>query len=131
MKRVLLLWLCVNSHENADKYLRESFLLNHPFLYDKKLNNYKNKAKKQVAWADFSEVVGTSVHELHLWYRSIRTQFSKLAKRPSGSGSDDTQLTEREQWVVDRFKFLKVHICPQTKRRVAVSVSMIICENDD
>ncbi|KAH3890191.1 hypothetical protein DPMN_014263 [Dreissena polymorpha] len=42
-----------------------------------------------------------------IWYRNMRTQYSKLIKVPNKSGSGAVQRTAGQQWLLDSFEFLR------------------------
>ena len=89
-------------------------------IYNKKMKDYKDKQKKDKLWNDKAEAMGRTSEMLQIWYRSLRTRFGRLLKRKSGQGVPD--LTERDEWVMAKFAFLKVHIY-NVQRRTMVSVS--------
>ena len=63
--------------------------------------------------------MGKTSETLQIWYRSLRMRYGRLLKKKSGQGA--TELTERDQWVLAQFAFLKTHIY-EVKRRTVVSV---------
>ena len=86
------------------------FLKDHPYLYNKKLDDYKNKEKKDAAWK----------HKLTSWKEQSRalklstiTQFGRL-KPKSSSGAD--QWTDCQKWLYEHFAFLAPHITRYHKR---------------
>jgi hypothetical protein len=95
------------------------WLGDHPELYNKKLNAYKDKVKKDAAWAEQAARLDKPVAFLLVWYRSIRTRYGKLAKMKSGAGAEKT---ERDAWILRRLHFLRPHI-HEVKPRNLVSVS--------
>ena len=58
---------------------------------------------------------------LKTWYTSLRTRYGRLRKKVSGSG--DPEMTERDEWIVRTFGFLRPHIY-EVQKRTAVSVSV-------
>ena len=94
------------------------WLGDHPELYNKKLNAYKYKVKKDAAWAEQAARLDTPVAFLMVWYCSIRTRYGKLTKMKSGAG---TEQTERDAWILRRLHFLRPHI-HEVKSRNLVSV---------
>ena len=88
------------------------WIVNTPMLYDKKLTDYRDKAKRIKAWNDQAVHLGVTPDELTTWYRNMRTVFGKLrekAKKPK-SGDGASALTERQTWVMKSFNFLVPHI---------------------
>ena len=92
-----------------------------PVLYNKKLNLYKDTVKKEKLWRDKAVEMGKSVDVLKIWYSSLRSRYGKLKKLRSGSG--DGELTERDDWVLRNFEFLRPHIYELQKKTI-VSVSI-------
>ncbi|XP_071177478.1 uncharacterized protein [Mytilus edulis] len=92
-----------------------------PVLYNKKLNLYKDTAKKEKLWRDKAVEMGKSVDVLKIWYSSLRSRYGKLKKLRSGSG--DGELTERDDWVLSNFEFLRPHIY-EVQKKTIVSVSI-------
>ena len=44
-------------------------------------------------------------------YNSLKTRLGRLLKKQkSGAGIEDGELTEREEWIVRNFEFMRVHI---------------------
>ena len=69
-----------------------------------------------------------SVEHLKHFLRDMRTQFSKLIKgEASGAGAKPT--TDRKQWILRRFEFLRNHIqarrTGRTNRKVGIPLHMI------
>ncbi|XP_060572530.1 uncharacterized protein LOC132730586 [Ruditapes philippinarum] len=95
--------LTAEDEESMVEWLREN-----PQIYNKKLSTYKDKCKKDALWAEQAQVLGKDVSMLIVWYRSIRTRFGKLTKPKSGAGTGDR--TDRDQWILTKFEFLKPHI---------------------
>ncbi len=89
-------------------------------LYNKKLNSYKDKPRKDKLWDDKAAEMGKTSETLQIWYRSLRTRYGRLLKKKSGQGA--TELTERDEWVLAQFAFLKTHIY-KVQRRTVVNVS--------
>lgn len=48
----------------------------------------------------------------------MRTRYGRLSERPSGSGTAD--LSERDQWILSSFSFLKRHIVRVKTRKSKV-----------
>ena len=85
------------------------FFMNTPIIYDKKLKDYKNKHKKDTAWAEGAKTIGVTEAELMLWYRNMRTRLGRLVKDKLKSGSGAEDLTDRDKWILDRFAFLRTY----------------------
>ena len=49
--------------------------------------------------------MGRTVENLKGWFRSLRDTHTRLDKKKSGDGA--VNLTEREQWIVTKFAFMK------------------------
>ncbi|KAH3867713.1 hypothetical protein DPMN_030846 [Dreissena polymorpha] len=111
---------------SSEKEVMIEWLKEHPILYNKKLSSYKDKAKKDSLWNEQAVLLEKDVSILHVWYRSIRTRFGKLAKLKSGSGSGER--TECDLWVLENFKFFKSHI-HGVQPRTVVSVSTTFFSN--
>lgn len=101
--------------ESMVEWLRE-----HPEMYNKKLQDYKNIQKKEALWQEKAQEMGKQVQVLQVWYKSLRTRMGKLMKKKSGQG--DEELTDRDKWILSNLVFLKVHILA-VHRRPLVSVS--------
>ena len=108
---------------DEDEEAMADWLGDHPELYNKKLNAYKDKVKKDAAWAEQAVRLDKPVPFLLMWYRSVRTRYGKLAKMKSGAGAEKT---ERDAWILRRFHFLLPHI-HDVKSRNLVSVSTCVC----
>ena len=61
-------------------------------------------------WVAKAAEMGKSIEvSLKIWNQSLRSRYWKLMdKKPSCS--EDTELTERDEWVVRNFDFLRPHI---------------------
>jgi hypothetical protein len=92
----------------------------HPLLWNKKMMDYKDTGKKEAFWKTQAEKMEKDLEMIMTWYRSIRTRFGRLKKLPSGSGT--SELTERDQWVLTQFEFLRPFIS-EVRPRVTLSVS--------
>ncbi|KAG0722848.1 hypothetical protein GWK47_043779 [Chionoecetes opilio] len=53
--------------------------------------------------------------DLMTWFTSFRSRFGRLTNLKSGDGAK--RLTERENWIMNMFQFLKPHIVRQKKPR--------------
>ena len=79
-----------------------------PMFYNKQLNSFKCTGNKMKLWEEKAISVGLTKGQLDTWYKSMRTSFGKLTQKKSGQAAKN--LTEREQWILRVFDFLKTHI---------------------
>lgn len=94
---------------------------NQECLLNKKHRNYMKKGLKDALWEEKATEMEKSSEILKKWYSNMRTRYGKLRQAPSGSGS--LELTERDQWILRHFEFLRPHLIVQVKKRIPVSVS--------
>ena len=93
------------------------WLKQNPCLYDKTLKEYRNVSKKAKLWADKEKELDIEPNRLAIWVESKRTQYGKLTvNKPSGGPA--IRLTQRDEWILERFAFMKVHIYRHTSRHV-------------
>ena len=98
----------LSPHEEEDMV---NWLQAHPVLFNKKLTSYKDTARKELLWKEIAEQLGKPVMMLKTWYKRLRTRLGRLLKKPkSGAGVEDGELTEREEWIVRNFEFMRAHI---------------------
>ena len=70
-------------------------------------------SKKEDLWAAQAAKMNTTVSELRIWYTSMRTMLGRLKKRAmkTHSGAEVvTDMNTTEQWVWEKFSFLRPHI---------------------
>ena len=84
------------------------FVKDHEELYNKTNIHFKDKARKKCLWERFANSRKLSVKVRKTWFESQRTHYSKLTQ--SKSGQTPTEMTERQNWIHDKFNFLKTHI---------------------
>ena len=93
------------------------WLQDHPELFDKADASYKDSAKKKVLWDEKAKQLDQESGDMLMtWYRSMRTRYGKLYKIQNKSGAGTAQqATQRDQWILDNFKFFRPHIyvCPK------------------
>ncbi|XP_033725143.1 uncharacterized protein LOC117315106 [Pecten maximus] len=77
-------------------------------LWDQKDHDFKNKSKKDRLWSEKAEELGYEVQFLKTWYTDLRDFNTKLLRVQSGDGA--RTFTDREQWVMGQFQFLKERI---------------------
>ncbi|CAG2241327.1 unnamed protein product [Mytilus edulis] len=100
----------------------------HPILWNKKHKEYKNKSVKDRIWQDKADEIDTDVENLKRWYTDLRDWNTKLHSSRSGDGSKD--LTDREKWVMDRFKFLKTNIRHRRAPVKSVQEALAVARGD-
>ena len=84
----------------------------HECLYNRSDADYKNRSKKRRILNEKGASLEPPVSgdDLWKWFSNRRTQYGRVAKRISASGSARAKLTALEKWVMDTFRFLKPHI---------------------
>ena len=82
-----------------------------PILWDSSLSEYKNKTKRESAWAYISEIFFDSIlpsAELNRKWQNLRCQFkdhcNKAQKKKSGQGTDENYIIRWKYY--DSMKFL-------------------------
>ena len=115
------------SDKNEDDVIE--WLKQNPCLYDKTLKEYRNVSKKAKLWADKEKELDIEPNRLSIWVDSKRTQYGKLtSNKPSGGPA--TRLTQRDEWIIERFAFMKVHISRHASRHVqSVSTNFLYIVN--
>lgn len=87
-------------------------------LYDKNSNYYRSKTKKStLLHSKAKEFPGCTYAQLCRWIKGQRTRYGKLSRSASKSGSDGKKITDREQWILDKWAFMETHIIRLEKRR--------------
>lgn len=89
------------------------WLKQNPCIYSKRLTEFKDVPKKEKLWEDKANAMGLEVAALQTFYKSNRTQLSRLKKSvgKSGDGTDVLEdLSATDQWIWQNFSFLKDHI---------------------
>ena len=100
------------------------WLKQNPCIYSKRLTEYKDAPKKEKLWEDKAKAMGLEVAALQTFYKSNRTQLSRLKKSvgKSGDGTDVLEdLSATDRWIWENFSFLKDHI-ETVERRNVVSI---------
>ena len=95
------------------------WLKENPMLYNKRQTDYRDKAKKAALWCDQARRMDLDVKVIKTWYDSIRTRYTKILKDMTAYGSGVTELTERQQWICDKFVFLQPYIAKCPRRNIA------------
>jgi hypothetical protein len=98
------------------------FLQENDILWDIKKTDYRNKVKKEKIWQDQAIQMGKTPEHLQGWFRSLRDTNTRLDKKKSGDGTPE--LTERDTWIIQNFKFLKqtVRHRPEPAKSVSVNI---------
>ena len=81
------------------------FIRDNPVLWNIKMTDYRRKDKKEKIWEDQAQLMEKTADTLKGWFWSLRDTHTRLDKKKSGDGAP--QLTEREEWVISNFVFLK------------------------
>ncbi len=63
---------------------------------------------KNRLWTAKSDELHIETAVLKTWFDSMQTRFGKLTKTASGDGAADN--TERDQWILNCFDFVRQHI---------------------
>ncbi|XP_032869111.1 uncharacterized protein LOC116966869 isoform X2 [Amblyraja radiata] len=87
-------------------------------LYDKNSNYYRSKTKKSaLLHSKAKEFPGCTYAQLCRWIKGQRTRYGKLSRSASRSGSGGKKVTDREQWILDKWAFMETHIIRLERRR--------------
>ncbi|XP_028408166.1 uncharacterized protein LOC114530749 [Dendronephthya gigantea] len=79
------------------------FIMDNPVLWN--VTDYRRKDKKEKIWEEQAHQMNKTVDMLKGWFRSLRDTHTRLDKKKSGDSAPN--LTEREQWILSKFAFLK------------------------
>ena len=106
----------------ADEELMLEFIRDNPVLWNVKMTDYRRKDKKDKIWEDQAQLMEKTADTLKGWFRSLRDTHTRLDKRKSGDGAP--HLTEREEWIVSKFVFLKTvtHRRPEPLQSVSIEL---------
>ncbi|XP_055505176.1 uncharacterized protein LOC129705593 [Leucoraja erinacea] len=75
-----------------------------PELYDQNCQHYHNKLKKKTLLENKAkEFPGCTLAQLCQWFKSQIATYDKLSQIASWSGSGDTYVTQRKQWIMDKW----------------------------
>ena len=77
-------------------------------LFNKTNEYFKDKARKECLWERFANSCKLSVKVCKTLFESQRTCYSKLTQSKPGQVSKE--IKERQNWMQDKFNFLKKHI---------------------
>ena len=101
----------------TDEQMREiaNYVQDHPELYDKRNENWQNPMRKENIWKDLAQHFPKCSHlQVKKLVEKKRTDFGKIEKKESKSGSASRQRTPREQKIVELWGFLAGHIAHET-----------------
>ncbi|XP_066500906.1 uncharacterized protein [Hoplias malabaricus] len=99
-----------------------------PELFDTTESNFSNKTLKMNAWLEMAERLGISEKELKKKWDSLRTQYSRYTKM-YGSGAEGRLCTARQQWILQRLKFLDPHIKRRSSYCTDLDYEVTVVEN--
>ena len=77
-------------------------------LYNKTNEHFKDKAIKDCMWERYSSTGNLSVKVCKTQFESQGTRYRKLTQ--SKSGQAPKEMTERQNWIQNKFNLLKTHI---------------------
>uniref|UniRef100_A0A9J7YFS5 Uncharacterized protein n=2 Tax=Cyprinus carpio carpio TaxID=630221 RepID=A0A9J7YFS5_CYPCA len=86
-----------------------SLVQERPALYNTSKYRYDNRVAKDKFWRELEARLVVSEKELRKRWVSLRSQYVHY-RRLVTSGSRGTQMTYRQQWILDRLQFLEPHI---------------------
>ncbi|XP_078310274.1 uncharacterized protein LOC144618326 [Crassostrea virginica] len=95
-----------------------------PSIYSKRMTDYKDSQNKEKIWEYKAVDMGVEVAALKTFYKSNRTQMSRLKRTvgKSGEGAKKFEdLSATDKWVWENFSFLKDHI-ESVEHRNVVSI---------
>ena len=89
----------------AEEELMLEFIMDNPVLWNVKMTDYRRKDKKNKIWDEQAQQMDKTADTLKGWFRSLHDTHTRLDKKKSGDSTPN--LTEREQWILSKFAFLK------------------------
>ncbi|XP_026801638.3 uncharacterized protein wu:fb74b10 isoform X1 [Pangasianodon hypophthalmus] len=98
-----------------------------PELFDNTEMNFTNKTAKMNAWLELAKHFQISEKELRKKWDSLRTQYSRYTKMMYGS--DGRFFTPRQQWIMQRLKFLDPHIKRRSNYCTDLDYEVTVVEN--
>ena len=93
---------------DLDEQAIVDYVKDHEKLYDKTNEYFKDKTRKECLWERFTNSRKLSVKVCKTWFESQRTHSSKLMQLKSGQ--TPKEMTEHQNWIQDKFGFLRLHI---------------------
>ncbi|KAL6456242.1 hypothetical protein MHYP_G00347850 [Metynnis hypsauchen] len=100
-----------------------------PELFDTTEMNFSNKTVKMNAWLEMAEHFGLSEKELRKKWDSLRTQYSRYTKMYAAGGTEGRLCTARQQWILQRLKFLDPHIKRRSSYCTDLDYEVTVVEN--
>ena len=100
---------------NSDEEAIVDFLKDDEDLCNKIHKKFKDKARKDCLWERFANSCNLSVKVT--WFKSQRTCYAKLTQ--SKSVQTPKKMTERQNWIQDKFTFSR----PTLQRRASARAS--------
>lgn len=98
------------------------FLQDNPVLWNVKMTDYRRTDKKGKIWEDQAQRMDKTSELLRGWFKSLRDNHTRLDKKKSGDGAPE--LTEREEWIMAKFGFLKTVIRHRPEPCNSVSIQI-------
>ena len=98
------------------------FIIDNPVLWNVKMTDYRQKDKKDKIWEDQAQLMEKTSDTLKGWFRSLRDTHTRLDKKKSGDSSPN--LTEREEWIMSKFVFLKTVTRHRSEPLQSVSIQL-------
>ena len=115
----------INLTPEQDDHLANWFK-ERPFLYDLRERDYKNESKKREEWKSLANVFGCDWEYLAKYAKGLRDRVGKLLRREEGaSGSSPAAFTDREIFILEKYRFLREHlrrVSDSRKRRTSVGL---------
>ncbi|XP_032880831.1 uncharacterized protein LOC116975622 isoform X2 [Amblyraja radiata] len=87
-------------------------------LYDKEHEDYRMREKKNKLFQEKAkEYPDCSYDQLCQWIKNQRTIYGKLTIMGTKTGTAGKKFTKRQQWIHDKWSFMKPHIVRVERRR--------------
>ncbi|XP_032868959.1 uncharacterized protein LOC116966753 isoform X2 [Amblyraja radiata] len=97
----------------------------HRELYVKYHSDFRSTDRRNAMLEDKAkEFPGCSYDQLCQWLKSQRTRFGKLSHSLGKSGSASKPLTDREQWIMEKWGFVRNHIVRVHRRQSGRKLTM-------
>ena len=106
---------------DSDKEPIVDLVKDHEELFNKTSEHFKDKARKECLWEQFTNSRKLSVKVCKTWFDSQRTCYGKLTQ--SKSGQAPKEMMKRQTWIQDMLGFLRLHI----RRKGLSKLSVLKC----